>query len=406
MLFYDYNAGLVPMDNHRRLINLSNYTIDRLRFLQSTDQRVFVTKAWNFGEIQDIIQEYKAVYQSASHCIIFLPEPNACMWDIILEFDRPHTTIFIGGTIGKDWAKHATVIYWPQWMHLVTEFHTCENMRPDWLEDYFANPIKDKIAFDILLGRNDPSRDRIHFEYLNRFGHKQNNNIYRYQGNTNPDDKFTVDDVELYTPEYIRDTLQTGTSSDTIPVNTISGEKINYMLSCIIDRGIYSKTNCTLISETTVVQERLDTVKFFGEPETVFFFTEKLGKPILAKRLFLMLNRAPGGLKELQRLGFKTFDNIIDESYDSEKVYFNRIQGALDQMEYLMNHPDPEQLLEKIEPIVEHNREHLIGLFKSMDDCIKQALERKDFNTLQKITQPTNQKIAQTASWAARKRSI
>jgi hypothetical protein len=44
--------------------------------------------------------------------------------------------------------------------------------------------------------------------------------------------------------------------------------------------------------------------------------TEKTAKPIWAKRLFVMFG-TPGFLKKLHELGFKTFDHVIDESYDS-----------------------------------------------------------------------------------------
>jgi hypothetical protein len=45
------------------------------------------------------------------------------------------------------------------------------------------------------------------------------------------------------------------------------------------------------------------------------FTTEKTYRPIIEKRMFIILNSA-GTLRVLQQQGFKTFNDIIDESYD------------------------------------------------------------------------------------------
>ena len=49
---------------------------------------------------------------------------------------------------------------------------------------------------------------------------------------------------------------------------------------------------------------------------TSFFPTEKTFRPIAA-RMPLILMSVPGALKDLQNLGFQTFRNYIDESYDT-----------------------------------------------------------------------------------------
>ena len=46
------------------------------------------------------------------------------------------------------------------------------------------------------------------------------------------------------------------------------------------------------------------------------FTTEKTYRPIIEKRMFIILNSA-GTLRVLKQQGFKTFDDIIDESYDN-----------------------------------------------------------------------------------------
>jgi len=66
-------------------------------------------------------------------------------------------------------------------------------------------------------------------------------------------------------------------------------------------------------------------------------------------------------LYNLRKLGFKTFDGIIDESYDNIQDTDERFSAALAQMQYLIDQPQ-EAILEKIRPITEHNKNLMISL--------------------------------------------
>jgi hypothetical protein len=83
------------------------------------------------------------------------------------------------------------------------------------------------------------------------------------------------------------------------------------------------------------------------------FFTEKTAKPIIARRLFVMF-AGQGYLARLQQLGFRTFDSIIDESYDQESDPVRRWGMACDQLLLLTQKPQ-DQVLTQIKPIVDHN---------------------------------------------------
>jgi hypothetical protein len=73
---------------------------------------------------------------------------------------------------------------------------------------------------------------------------------------------------------------------------------------------------CRINSLFEVITE----TKFTGE----HFFSEKTYIPISMKRPFFMVNGV-GSLKSLKKIGFKTFDPIIDESYDEETNDVNRM---------------------------------------------------------------------------------
>ena len=70
-------------------------------------------------------------------------------------------------------------------------------------------------------------------------------------------------------------------------------------------------------------------------PETLYkhgyFFTEKTMKPIATKTPFLIVSTCHY-LKFLKQQGFKTFDNLIDESYDSFPQIEDRIRSLVQTM--------------------------------------------------------------------------
>ena len=61
----------------------------------------------------------------------------------------------------------------------------------------------------------------------------------------------------------------------------------------------------------------------------------------------------------MKTMGFKTFDSIIDESYDSEPDIVKRFELAFDQVQWLANQ-DYTEIIEKAGPILEHNHNRLL----------------------------------------------
>jgi hypothetical protein len=104
--------------------------------------------------------------------------------------------------------------------------------------------------------------------------------------------------------------------------------------------------------------------------ETVFYYdklhlTEKIFKPIVSKQPFMLL-AAPGNLSYLRSYGFKTFDGIIDESYDKIIDNDERIDAVVKQIQWYCNLSSEEKqnVIERLTPIVEYNFHHFYGEFK------------------------------------------
>jgi len=104
--------------------------------------------------------------------------------------------------------------------------------------------------------------------------------------------------------------------------------------------------------------------------ETVFYYdklhlTEKIFKPIVSKQPFMLL-AAPGNLAYLKSYGFKTFDSVIDESYDSILDNDLRSQAVVDQLQWYCNlSPGEKQdIIRALEPIIQYNFDHFYGDFR------------------------------------------
>lgn len=99
--------------------------------------------------------------------------------------------------------------------------------------------------------------------------------------------------------------------------------------------------------------------------ETYFFsniihLTEKTYKPIAFKQPFIIL-AAPGSLKHIQDMGFKTFNEFWDESYDEELDHDKRFLKIVNIVRDIASWPP--ELLQKfgqdVKSIVEHNQMRL-----------------------------------------------
>ena len=104
--------------------------------------------------------------------------------------------------------------------------------------------------------------------------------------------------------------------------------------------------------------------------ETVFYYdklhlTEKIFKPIVSKQPFMLL-AASGNLAYLKSYGFKTFDSIIDESYDNIVDNDLRTEAVVRQLHWYCNLTPDEKtdIIQQLEPIIQHNFHHFYGEFK------------------------------------------
>jgi hypothetical protein len=103
-----------------------------------------------------------------------------------------------------------------------------------------------------------------------------------------------------------------------------------------------------------VVETHIDTI----------FFSEKIYKPVKYFQPFVLIN-AVHALKHFRDLGYKTFNDYIDESYDDIENNELRILKAIESISKFISRPDLNSVLKEMYPIFEHNHNTLVKNAKS-----------------------------------------
>ena len=253
--------------------------------------------------------------------VILVSELHRDSAKFIINHQHPKIEYFICGFV-KGYANNS----WMDWFITTCDFYK----DTDILTQLVRYKIKPKY-FDVLLGWRKPHRD-VAYNFI------VENNLL---------DKVTM----TYLLDKTKPIDQQGIWEVAIPDNTFNTvTHINYLgkpvsLSQIIPVDVYNQTAYTVVAETNYDNH-------------YSFYTEKIVKPILAERLFIVFS-GQHYLRNLCSLGFKTFDGIIDETYDSVEDNDQRFKLACEQMQYLIDQPQ-DKILEQIRPITEYNKQVML----------------------------------------------
>ena len=132
------------------------------------------------------------------------------------------------------------------------------------------------------------------------------------------------------------------------------------------DRRYYQDSFCSIVTET-----------YSWEPYP--FFTEKTFKPILFYQPF-MLHSNPGSFAALRELGFKTFENWIDQDYDlliGRERFEAMLHVILDISKWSVDKIN--KVYQEMMPVLDHNHNHftktLPNLYNKQIQEIKQNIQ-------------------------------
>ncbi len=295
------------------------------------------------------IEKFDKAYNVSDHVFVFCSELHQHTVAQLIVLDKPNTTLCICGFINYNFLN-AKVYTWMDWF--ITTVYFYNTVQPNLLKEKLNTTGKSKY-FDILLGCRRTHRDFI-FQYIH------DNNLLNQVTMT----YYQRWNVDLRQTDHIFETegLEFLPESDyTHSVHQVRyyGHRMN--LSQVVPFVIYNDSYYSVVAETNASNH-------FN------FYTEKIVKPILGQRLFVVV-AGQGYLRNLQSFGFRTFSDVIDESYDDEVDDHTRWQKAMDQVKYLTLQ-NPEEVKAKIKGVVEHNQRLMLehDWYQDFTNCLTESL--------------------------------
>lgn len=300
--------------------NFKNYTVSRnIPAWLSDNKSPKIALLEVFDYEPDTITKIAELCKHARTVLLFVHELLEVNW--MKQFDLPNVVFFISGVL-NDKLEHATVEFYPYFFSSTVDFYQIHT------PELTQTP---ELLFDVLLGRRKAHRDLIY----NNIDHTRN--VVRYFPDPVDKNIKTYNTTEFEWPmEQLTFSGGLYMTADEVQVN---GTIVS--LSQIIPTNIYNRTRHSLVAETCA-------------DNAWSFFTEKIVKPILGKRLFVVAS-GQHYLRNLQALGFQTFGKVIDESYDTIDDLEKRMQAVCSLVSSLDNKDPP------IAAIVDHNYHHLIN---------------------------------------------
>jgi hypothetical protein len=256
--------------------------------------------------------------------LVYFSEPTQPK---LIEYIEKNTNtnihFFTDAIVNLDNSKTKTAI---SWFIFPKNFYAVESWAPSLLSQLTHSMIKPK-KFECLLGRSRAHRNIVEQLYFKSA--YQDQIIFSYFK------KNILDGVWDYEVNQIQETHERIVYSNTsIPA------------SAVIPVTIYNQSYYSIVAET-ISDNRYSQ------------FTEKVAKPIVGHRLFVCFS-GQYYLRNLKSLGFKTFDNVIDETYDNISDQNTRFELAWKQVEYLCDQ-NPESIILKIQDTLEHNYQHFLS---------------------------------------------
>ena len=305
--------------------------VERLNLQTATNSAVFqVPFPYDRGAGEAFEQRLDQALLNYDRIAILVSELHQRPVEFCLRYQNPKIKYFTCGFI-----KGIDSVPWMDWFITSIIFYKTSNV----LNQLTPYQPKDKF-FDILLGLEKPHRDII-YNYI--IDNNLNNKVLM---------SYLKEQKKIVVGEdhsgWIWETK--GLNIDPGIDLTWTVTQIKYYghtmsLSQVVPISIYNQTAYSVVAESNYFN-------YFN------FYTEKIVKPILAERLFIVV-AGQHYLKNLRSLGFKTFNDIIDETYDDIEDDNTRFKLVCEQIKYLTEQPQ-DKILEKIRPIAEHNRQIML----------------------------------------------
>jgi len=321
------------------VLNDQNFNVDHAAvFKKIQGKKIAVVAAQNddFRSLALALDEF--IIDNLADCdqiIIYHTELNKTVADWAIRHDLPGITFLIPGKIDYNFKqlKQRYNNYWLMDTSIPYRYHVPEPMA-----------VKTKpYMFEIMYGARRPGRQYVADAIAGNIAVR--NKIYQAPflstgtgmgpHNTCTMSSNIVKRNEFWEDDIIIDPQESG-------LVQCKGHKM--FPSQVVPFKIYGKAWHSMICET-------------HNNNDFVFTTEKIAKPMIAGRIFVVFT-SRHYLKLLRQLGFQTFNNIIDESYDDIEDKHERWDRALQEV-YKLTQRDPLTVINQCQHTLIHNAQHL-----------------------------------------------
>jgi hypothetical protein len=195
------------------------------------------------------------------------------------------------------------------------------------LPEQFDNNLSNAKFIGTTLGRYNVSRLRLAYELDQAF---PNDAFITFQSKPN----FINDQYRHFGSVY-REELE-WFNQKTFDHDLISNHymgMIDWQTACAHYGNIWNKYQIEVVSETDCMDN--------------FWFTEKTANCLATGKPFVLVS-GQGSLKRLESMGFKTFGDILDQSYDSASDPYTRIKRLTHSLHSLYTSPSKADLINQL----------------------------------------------------------
>ena len=320
-------------DTHRVVTNFVEYcSTPADRKLAFTTHRLHCDHDANCMAYKNFEDKIVQLSEVSDLVFSFESELHHYHWTIWNQCHRPNVYWCLPGAVNDRDDINSHIIYWGDWFKTTTNLYRA---LPDVLAQLEPYAVKPRM-FDALLGAYKPHRT---FVYNAVAQHGLADQFIMTYGGRWKDTEFYAQDYFIWEPGCEPEGAVIGTADHV----RYHGRRCH--LSQVIPTAVYNDTAYSIVAET-------------DHDNTLSFYSEKTAKALIARRLFVAFS-GYRFLQNLRNLGFQTFDGIIDESYDQIKNDQERYAAAFAQVQDLCQRPQ-QDILEKIQPIVEHNHQRIM----------------------------------------------
>ena len=257
--------------------------------------------------------------------------PDRFISDLQQQTKCSHAIVLTGG-VPRHWSKHERV-YTP----ILTTFdRVCvanQNLE-------LAQPKQRDFLFEALLGQATPLRRELSawIQQSNFI----NQTLLSVSGSHGPEYFYRSQALDQLDHVQMLSTARADLKDNSANYyyegnNCFFGETMN--VNVFIPQAVYENSWYSIVAETNPMQTA--------------FLTEKIGKAIYGQRVFVLFG-GHRALAQLRAQGYRTFEGLIDESYDEIVDDHKRWTCAWQAVEFLAR-SDPQLLYSQAQEILTHN---------------------------------------------------